>query len=104
MKPSLRKIAERLMRCPAVAYHEELVAAEARRICEENGLICTMDPFGNLLVRCSRKLSAAPIVFAAHMDHPGFVIRKRIDSRTFIARFLGGVADNYFIAGTRIVL
>jgi putative aminopeptidase FrvX len=103
MKPGLRKIAERLMRCPAVAYHEEEVAGEARRICEENGLIAEMDAFGNLLVRCSGKQSAAPIVLAAHMDHPGFVIRKRVDSRTFTARFLGGVAEKYFIPGTKVV-
>src|SRR5688572_30399523 len=104
MKPTLRKIAERLMRCPAAAYHEELVAAEARRICEENGLVCSMDQFGNLLVRCHGKQSAAPIVLAAHMDHPGFVVRKRIDGRTFVARFLGGVGDSYFVPGTRVVL
>ena len=92
------------MRCPAAAYHEELVAAEARRICDENGLLCEMDEFGNLLVRCGRKRSAAPIVLAAHMDHPGFVIQKRTDRRTFVARFLGGVGDKYFVRGTRVVL
>ena len=92
------------MRCPAAAYHEELVAAEATRICDENGLVCKMDEFGNLLVRCGGKQRGAPIVLAAHMDHPGFVVRKRIDGRTFIARFLGGVADKYFVPGTKVIL
>jgi putative aminopeptidase FrvX len=104
MKAILTAIAERLMRCPAAPYHEELVAREAVRICEENGLAWEKDQFGNLLVRCRGKQSKAPIVLAAHMDHPGFLIRKQIDRQTFIARFHGGVADSYFRPGTKTLL
>jgi hypothetical protein len=38
------------------------------------------------------------------MDHPGFVIQGRIDKRTVIGRFLGGVGDQYFQRGTKIKL
>jgi putative aminopeptidase FrvX len=104
MKQILPKIAERLMCCPAAPYHEHLVAAEAIRICEENGLVWEADSFGNLLVRCDKKIVQNPIALAAHMDHPGFVLRLRIDDRTVIGRFLGGVGDSYFRAGTRLML
>lgn len=108
MKDVLPEIAERLMGCPAAPYHEELVAAEAARICDENGLVREMDQWGNLIVWCDRKQNTnqgrAPIVLAAHMDHPGFVIREQVDARTVIGRFLGGVGDSYFVNGTRVVL
>ncbi len=104
MKEILPVIAERLMRCPAAPYHEELVAAEVIRICEENRLIHEVDRLGNILVRGARALNKAPIALAAHMDHPGFTIQKRVDSRTFIGRFLGGVGDAYFKPGTSILL
>jgi putative aminopeptidase FrvX len=104
MREMLPEIAERLMRCPAAPYHEEDVRAEAIRICEENGLEHENDRWGNLLVRCDRKQSKAPIVLAAHMDHPGFLIRKRVDARTMVGRFLGGVGDSYFLEGTRVIL
>jgi putative aminopeptidase FrvX len=105
MRPNLACIAERLMRCPAAPYHEDLVAAEAIRICEENRLAYSIDDFGNIIVRTGR---ASPIentiVLAAHMDHPGFLVRKRIDDKTFVARFLGGVSDPYFRLGTKVLL
>ena len=38
------------------------------------------------------------------MDHPGFVIRKRISDRKLVVRFLGGVGDRYFCVGTRVIV
>ena len=104
MKKLLPTIAERLMRCPAAPYHEDLVAAEVVKICEEQRLFLENDKFGNLLVRCAARTIPNPIALAAHMDHPGFVVRKRISDRKLAARFLGGVGDKYFCAGTRLIV
>jgi endoglucanase len=41
------------------------------------------------------------LVFVAHMDHPGFVARKMIDSRTLLADFFGGVLSDY-VAGEKV--
>ena len=92
------------MRCPAAPYHEELVAAEVARICKEYGLHHEFDSFGNLLVRNARRLVTKPLVLAAHMDHPGFVIRRRRSATTFAADFLGGVGDSYFRPGVKLRL
>lgn len=104
MKPLFLGIAERLMRCPAVPYHEKLVATEIVRICQENDLRHEFDPFGNLLVRASARTAARPIVLAAHMDHPGFVMEPPVQPGKLIGRFHGGVADSYFKAGTKLLL
>ena len=106
MNELLAGIAERLMRCPAAPYHEGLVGDEILRICRHHGLATKVDSFGNILVQSGSpsKRKKNIIALAAHMDHPGFVIRRRIDSRTVTARFLGGVGDSYFQSGTKVVL
>src|SRR4051812_19825065 len=98
MRSTLHEFAERLMSCPAAPYHESLVAAEALRICHENGLNSELDEFGNILVRLNRAPKAAPFVLAAHLDHPGFIVRKQISPKRWEAEFLGGVDDPYFKA------
>lgn len=100
----LPSIAERLMRCPAAPYHEALVADEVRKISEEHGLVCRADTFGNLLVSLDTSSTTRPIIFAAHMDHPGFVIEKRVGEGRWKAQFLGGVPDSYFNNGVPVRL
>jgi endoglucanase len=104
MKDLLVRIAERLMRCPAAPYHEELVAVEVIRICEEFNLHYELDPFGNFIIRSARSSIKEPIVLAAHMDHPGFLVRRKISPTTVRADFLGGVGDLYFKPGVKVRL
>jgi putative aminopeptidase FrvX len=104
MKEILLGIAERLMRCPAAPYHESLVAREVFLICAEYGLAAESDPFGNILIRGKGAPSQRPLVLAAHMDHPGFTIQKKISPSRYAAEFLGGVGDSYFRHGTKLRL
>jgi len=97
-------IARRLMRCPSSPFHEHAVRAEVESICEEHKLGCSSDRFGNLLVELRRGKGVRPMVLVAHLDHPGFDILKRVDTRCLHARFLGGVPKQYFRKGTRIRL
>lgn len=56
----------------------------------------TRDPCGNLLITVKgRRGKAAPVVAAAHMDHPGFVVES-VGGRTVVASFRGGVLAEYF--------
>jgi len=93
------QIAERLLRCPAAPYHETAVRAEVEKICAEHGLVFKRDVFGNVLVRLQTARHHRHFVLAAHMDHPGFEILRRLPNQPWRARFLGGVPDNYFKAG-----
>ena len=92
----MQEFAQRLMRCPAAPYHESWVAAEALHICRENNLTTALDDFGNILVHLNRAPKSLPFVLAAHLDHPGFVVRKQISPVLWEAEFLGGVGDSYF--------
>jgi putative aminopeptidase FrvX len=53
------------------------------------------DAGGNLLLTLEGRKRRAPVIAAAHMDHPGFVVRS-VDGRRARARFMGGVMAPYF--------
>src|SRR5438105_13437437 len=93
------ELAAQLMRCPAAPYHEAAVRAQAELICARHGLSAERDTFGNLLVHLETAPSTRPLVLAAHLDHPGFEIVRRISRQRWRVRFLGGVADDYFRPG-----
>jgi len=98
------QIAERLLRCPAAPYHETAVRAEVEKICAEHGLVFKRDVFGNVLVRLQTARHRRPFVLAAHMDHPGFEILRRLPNQPWRTRFLGGVPDSYFKKGVPLRL
>jgi len=93
------ELAARLMRQPAAPGHENLVQSEVRRICIEHDLDPVQDTFGNFVIRLRQGTPQRLVAFSAHMDHPGFEIIRRLGPRKCLARFLGGVGDDYFRAG-----
>lgn len=97
-------IAGRLMRHPAAPFHEHAVRSEVECICTQEGLNFQRDRFGNVLVRINKGGKARPIVLVAHIDHPGFEMVRALSSKTWQARFLGGVPDDYFRPGVRLRL
>lgn len=96
-------IAQKLMQHPAAPYHESAVSAEAIEICSEFDLLVKPDQYGNLWVRLNRMQKGRPLVLVAHMDHPGFILRRSIRQR-LVGEFNGGVGDSYFKSGTRLRL
>jgi len=94
--PLVVELAGRLMRCPAAPYHEHAVAAEVKRICDQFGLKCRSDSFGNIFARLQTAPKQRLLALSAHMDHPGFRIVRRLGPSKFLAEFLGGVPDSYF--------
>ncbi len=97
-------LARRLLQHPAAPYFEHAVRTEAQRICDEHGLTCRQDRFGNLLVRLRTASGRRPLVLAAHLDHPGFEMIRRLAPGHWLARFRGGVPEEYFRRGVRIRL
>ncbi len=97
-------LARRLMSHPAVACHEHAVRAEAQAICAEHGLSCEVDRFGNLLVRLRTAPGLRPLLFSAHLDHPGFEILRELGPGRWLARFRGGVPEEYFRPATPLML
>ena len=97
-------MAERLLRHPAIAYHEHSVRSEVQQICIEHGLEFEHDKFGNTLARLQTASRLRPLVLAAHLDHPGFELVRQLSNNTWLARFRGGVPDNYFRRGVSLRL
>jgi putative aminopeptidase FrvX len=98
------ELARRLVRVPTAPYHEHGVRAVVEEICAENGLEFERDAFGNLLVKLQTNHGQRPFVLAAHMDHPGFEIVRKLSGNRWLARFQGGVGDSYFRVGIPIRL
>jgi putative aminopeptidase FrvX len=98
------KLAERLMCHPAAPFHEHAVRNEVESVCAEYGLSFKRDEFGNVVVRLRTAPMMRPIALAAHLDHPGFEIVSAFSPKSWLARFLGGVPDNYFREGVPVRL
>lgn len=96
------KIAGRLMRHPAAPFFEHAVRAEVEKICAEQRLDFRRDEFGNVIVRYRTAPKLRPVVLAAHMDHPGFEIVRQLSPKKWLARFQGGVGDDYFRPGVPV--
>lgn len=103
-KKELSRLASRLMCCPTAPFHEAGVRAVVETICAENGLAAQRDAFGNVLIRLGSARDGRPIAFAAHLDHPGWHIEKRLGPCRWLARFNGTVPAAYFKPGRRILL
>jgi endoglucanase len=98
------KLAGRLMRHPAAPFHEHAVRGEVERICAEHALAFKRDKFGNVIVGLRTAPKVRPFVLAAHMDHPGFEMVRQLSPKRWLARFLGGVPDEYFRPGVPVRL
>lgn len=106
MSAKYLRILKEVVNLPTAPFVEGHVIDYIRRFVERRtALRMTPDRFGNLLVRFKprekAKRVARPILFAAHMDHPGFVATKMLDARRVHAEFRGWVQASYF-AGERI--
>lgn len=88
--------------CPTAPCHEDHVrACLLERLGGLPHVTTRLDEFGNLHARYEhRPAGREPFRLVAHMDHPGFVVRRRGGAREL--HFAGGMAERYF-AGKGIV-
>jgi endoglucanase len=97
----------RITNLPTAPFVEDHVAAFVRRFVKAHPqLRLRADRFGNLLVkytprRRSRRRLSRPVLFAAHMDHPGFIAGRPLGKGRIQAEWAGGVQSRYF-KGTKI--
>jgi endoglucanase len=94
------KILQQLCSVPTAPFAERLVVRYAESfVAKRPRLRLSRDRFGNLLLvlpGTDKSRGAPRIVFAAHMDHPGFVAGRMIEERTLEARFHGWVLPEFF--------
>lgn len=90
-----------LVNLPTAPFCESRVVEFIQRfVARRPALKLSADRFGNLLVRYNpgrnTRLHGRPILFAAHMDHPGFCATKMLDDRHVHAEWRGWVMGSYF--------
>jgi len=104
MKKAHLKTLRAVLVQPTASFHEHAVVAEVAGWAERSGVAFARDPSGNVLIRHrrGRVKRGRRWIFAAHMDHPAFVVVSQ-RGRTLQARFLGSVLRSYF-DGARVRL
>lgn len=93
------QLLQALCSVPTAPFAEERVVQFVEQFVDSRSdrLALTRDRFGNLLITCrAAERPASRLIFTAHMDHPGFVASRMIDSTTLEARFHGYVRPEYF--------
>jgi len=99
-RDDLLTLARQVLTLPTAPYHEHHVKAFVVAFCHNlPGVRVEHDRVGNVIVKYRRPSdeTSAPLVFAAHMDHPGFEILG--GNR---AEFLGGVPKEMFAKGVGV--
>ncbi len=90
-RKELLALAKGVLTLPTAPYHEQRVRAFVIDYCRALGMRPALDRVGNVIVRHRRRARQAPLVFVAHMDHPGF---EALGGDR--AEFLGGVPKESF--------
>ncbi len=93
LNPSLKECLESLLVWPATTTYERYTHSAARRLLTERRIPWRLDRYGN--IHAGDLKSRQPVVFAAHLDHPGFSFTaagKRVET----LRWWGSVRKEYF--------
>ena len=99
-------ILETLCLQPSVSFHERRVAREILRTLGEAGIGASVDRWGNISATLAAGTDLPPLVFVAHMDHPGLEAIEAVevseDEELIVAEPRGGLGARAFDAGTGV--
>ena len=94
----LLELARRVLTLPTAPYHEHNVKAFAVEFCRKlPNVRVEQDRVGNVIARYRSGAPRFPLVYVAHMDHPGF---EMLGGNR--AEFLGGVPQEMFAKGVGV--
>ena len=100
------EILERLCLQPTVSFHERRVAREISTILLASGIDARQDRWGNVVAELDGDDTMAPLVFVAHMDHPGFeaieAVEVNDDEEMIVAEPRGGLGTRAYDVGTEV--
>ena len=101
-------ILERLCLQPTVSFHERRVAREISKVLVDAGIDASVDRWGNVSASLAGKQGVPPLVFVAHMDHPGLEAIEAVevseDEELVVAEPRGGLGARAFDAGTGVYI
>ena len=104
MKPL--EILQQLCLQPTVSYHEWRIAREISTILRSCGVDVRRDRWGNVIAEIGGDNDLTPLVFVAHMDHPGFeaidTVEVNEDEELIVAEPRGGLGSRAYDVGTGV--
>ena len=90
-----------LSNIPTTSFHEELIADFIKSELTKNKIEFIEDKWGNIEALLQGETNKE-IVYISHMDHPGFEITEKIDTKLFKAKTLGGLPKLCDFENTKI--
>jgi len=96
MQENILAIARELLRIPTAPFREGPVRRHITDFCEVRGIAVQADDIGNLIATYGPRYGNPVLAFAAHMDHPGFIIESDSVGGQTTALFYGSVEESYF--------
>ena len=90
-----------LSNIPPTSFHEELIADFIKSELTKNKIEFIEDKWGNIEALLQGETNKE-IVYISHMDHPGFEITEKIDTKLFKAKTLGGLPKLCDFENTKI--
>ncbi len=96
LQDRILRITEDILQNPTAPFREEAVRNYICRFCRERDIVARRDRMGNVIAEYGDSRRRCLLAFAAHMDHPGFIIAKDSVGNRTQALFYGGVEESYF--------
>ena len=100
------EILETLCLQPTVSFHERRVAREILRMLSIADVETHVDRWGNVVAMLPNDNDISPLVFVAHMDHPGFEAVEAVeiseDEELVVAEPRGGLGARAYDVGTGV--
>lgn len=90
-----------LSNIPTTSFYEELIADFIKSELTKNKIEFIEDKWGNIEALLQGETNKE-IVYISHMDHPGFEITEKIDTKLFKAKTLGGLPKLCDFENTKI--
>ncbi len=96
LRQRLISLSKQLLAHPTAPYREQAVGGFILDFCRARNIPVRRDDVGNLIATYGSAYTNPVFAFAAHMDHPGFLIEADSVRKRATALFYGGVAEGYF--------
>ena len=96
LRTRLLRTARRLLAQPVAPFRERHARGYIENFCNDRGIPTRRDALGNVIATYGPDHPDTNLAFAAHMDHPGFIIEKDSAAKTTTAIFYGHVEEEYF--------
>ncbi len=96
MKQRMIKLAKEFLANPTAPYREQAIQQYILEFCRQRKIAVKQDEVGNLIATYGGAYKNTVFAFAAHMDHPGFMIDADSHRKRTTALFYGGVAESFF--------